>query len=346
MNIQTVAERAGVSAATVSYVLNDQARVAAKTRRIVLHAVKELGYQRGQPGRPRKTADAPKSSKRTLRFALLVAGMPRGRLQAPVYVDVLHGVEEAVREHDKCLVLCHLPPGEKCPSRLLPQTVDGIILFGSCPVTWTGFADRLAGIPVVQIMGLIERDEPWDHVTYRNEAIGKLAADYLVERGHRNCATLCPPPEAGGMMAERGEVFRQRLESAGGVVTAFSAEDTVEEGDTRHELKYEAFGQVVDRLLATRPRPTAVFSPADMLTNALHMLLLQRGIQPGRDLEIVSCNNEELLLRNLHPRPAVVDIHAYAVGYRGVEQLAWRLAHPDLPRVSLALEPELIPARP
>ena len=94
--------------------------------------------------------------------------------------------------------------------------------------------------------------------------------------------------------------------------------------------------------LPRQPRPTGIFFPADMLTSVAYPLLYERGIVPGRDLDVVSCNNEEILLNNLHPKPAVIDIHAAAVGYRAVEQLLWRIEHPLEPKMKSLIDPELI----
>jgi DNA-binding LacI/PurR family transcriptional regulator len=79
-----------------------------------------------------------------------------------------------------------------------------------------------------------------------------------------------------------------------------------------------------------------------MLTAALYPRLHQRGLQPGRDIEVVSCNNEWPLLLGLQPRPAVVDVHGARTGRRAVEQLVWRTQHRDEPRVSVLLEPSLV----
>ncbi|MCF7974969.1 MAG: hypothetical protein K9N55_14220, partial [Phycisphaerae bacterium] len=53
------------------------------------------------------------------------------------------------------------------------------------------------------------------------------------------------------------------------------------------------------------------------------------GIQPGRDLEIISCNNETSLLAGLAPRPISIDIQPETIGKKAVEQLRWRILHPD-----------------
>jgi hypothetical protein len=73
---------------------------------------------------------------------------------------------------------------------------------------------------------------------------------------------------------------------------------------------------------------------------------LQRGgieIGPGK-VEVVSCNNEKPYLVGLDPTPTEIDIRASSIGLRGVEQLVWRLEHPNVPeRIVQTIEPFVAP---
>ena len=52
-------------------------------------------------------------------------------------------------------------------------------------------------------------------------------------------------------------------------------------------------------------------------------------MRAGRDVSVVSCNNEHSLLANLHPSLTTIDVHAEAIGRRAVDQLLWRIRHPE-----------------
>jgi len=82
---------------------------------------------------------------------------------------------------------------------------------------------------------------------------------------------------------------------------------------------------LADRLLALSPRPTGLFAWADMLTAALYPCLHRRGLQPGREISVVSRNNEWPLLFGLWPRPAVVHIQRAKLGRRALEQWLCRM---------------------
>lgn len=342
MNIATIAEKAGVAPSTVSLVLNDKPRVSEATRVAVLKAAKELKYRPGKPGRPRKAPDEAPSRNRTNRIALVVAGVPRSVLRSPVYTDVLHGVEGGIADAGKMMVMRNLPKDEPCPEDLFSQRVDGAIIFGR--LSEPELSRYLPSVPCVRVMGDIDPDGLWDHVSYDNHRLGQLAAEYVLARGHRICAFLgdLPKTATAGLRLdsaiERGWEFRKAVRATGGRVHACSSHALWAADADVQRIDPQRMDKLLDDLISRDPQPTAVFTPSDILVNALHIGLVGRKLQ----MDLVSCNNEQILLANLHPRPATIDIHAEQVGRRGVEQLLWRIEHPDEPRVTEALEPSLV----
>lgn len=100
---------------------------------------------------------------------------------------------------------------------------------------------------------------------------------------------------------------------------------------------------LLDQCLPPHPNPpTALFLSGDVLAPAVCGDLQRRGIHLGREMDVVSCNNEQMLLSHLYPRPATLDIHAERIGQKAVEQLLWRIENPGAPRATTALEPTLV----
>lgn len=307
------------------------------TARAVREAMAELEYEAPPPGQ-RRGYRRPARKRRTGRLALVIPNVKHSVMHAPVYMDVQHGVEQAVRDHGQALLFSHIPHGEPLPGQLAPTKIDGAIVFGDPDDP--GLTRQLQQVPLVRVMGLVDPLAGYDHVTYDNTMVGRLAAEYLTRKGHRHCGFIGGlTPDS--MFGERGADFKRHIAAAGGTVVAESVPDISIVTEQIHQVNRVRMGEILDRLLACEPRLTALFLPADMLTNAAHPLLYERGIVPGRDIEIVSCNNEELLLANLHPRPAVIDIHAETVGYKAVEQLLWRGEHPKEGRVKSLIDPEI-----
>ena len=99
---------------------------------------------------------------------------------------------------------------------------------------------------------------------------------------------------------------------------------------------------LVDRILKSRQRPTALFAPDDSIGAMTARALAARGLALGRDMSLLSCNNESSLLVGIYPSLATIDVHAHEIGRRAVDQLAWRLTHRDATCVDIGLEPSLI----
>lgn len=336
IGIREVAQAAGVAPSTVSLVLNGQGRVAARTRDAVRRAARELKYVPSGRGRPRSR---PRRSSGLEQVALLAAPKP-SMLQSPVYHTVLQGVESALAVRGKALVLRHLPHGQPFLPDFLHGPIGGVIVFGRSELFRSETIQReLLRRPCVRVMGFPETSAHWDHVSYDDAAIGRTAAAHLLARGHRHCFYLGPlAPKAA---PTRGAAFSAAIAAAGGTVFAPGDVGLIVSTEQTHEISHPALMRSVERFLSVRPRPTAAFVAGDMLLPPLYMALLEKGLRPGRDLEIVGCNCELPFLAGLHPRPVSVDIHAKLIGERAVEQLLWRIDHPRAPQVVQLLTPTI-----
>jgi len=315
--------------------MNGKAGVAAETRQAVMETVNQLGYVPRPGGRPRGPKTAPGC---TNMIALVIPGYSRAVLNAPVYMDVLHGVEASLAEAGKTMVLRHLLPEALASAELLPQKVDGVVMFGSSRDEH--LIRRLRGTPCVQVMSAIEPEGLMDHVTYANARIGALAANYLLSRNHRHAAFVVSGRSIS--FDERGEVFKRAMAAGGGTCLEFEDGALLDSSGDFMQANPEHMRVLVDRLLAGNPRPTAVFLAADTLVPGFYAELQRRGVKPGKDLDVIGCNNERILLASLSPRPATIDIHAEQVGRMAVERLLWRLDHPREARMTVALDPTLV----
>ena len=151
-------------------------------------------------------------------------------------------------------------------------------------------------------------------------------------------------PEHPGFSA-RGAAFCAAAQTLGMECTAWVAEKSC--GDAVWGFgRSDATEALTQRLVADKSRPTAVFVPTDEQALRLHPALLRRGIQPGRDLFVLSCDNQEVWLRQMAPRPLSIDLNFDLLGSRAVEQLLTRIAHPEQPPGSRILIPPRLPEPP
>ncbi len=95
--------------------------------------------------------------------------------------------------------------------------------------------------------------------------------------------------------------------------------------------------------LSPAERPTAILVGADSIAVQLYAALRARKLEVGRDLSVLSFNHEQPLVMSLDPVLTTIDIQAEAIGRRAVDQLRWRLAHPEdrLP-TKILIQPRLV----
>ena len=340
MSITRVAKLAGVSSSTVSRVINNHPRVAPETAQSVRKAMEKLGYT------PSDRRPGPKPSLRTrtgaASIAFLVLGTSGSRT-TPAFEGLLHGVSLGANQHDLNLVFTHISDPEHLTSRVLAGRIDGALLHGALP--GKELRERLRGVPTVWLMGNRRRPEWGDQVMPDGYEVGELAAKYLLGRGHRNLAFFNLD---GVHWALRlyGHAFHATATDAEVGGTCERLEQPREAaGAYWHEHSFEAAERLVQRYLALSPRPTGLFVADDMQVALIQPALQRHGVEvaPGK-VEVVSCNNEKPYLVGLNPKPTEIDIRASSIGLRGVEQLVWRLEHPNVPeRIVQTIEPFIVP---
>jgi len=139
----------------------------------------------------------------------------------------------------------------------------------------------------------------------------------------------------------RQATFTARASAAGLEVVPLLA-DQVPHG-YREELV--VYRELAARICDRENPITGVFAAIDFQIPPLYQALDACGAEPGKGIDIIGCDNAPLFLDRLSPRPATLDINLEMVGYRGIEQLLWRMANPDVKnRTKLLVEPVLVPA--
>jgi LacI family xylobiose transport system transcriptional regulator len=266
LTVSTVARIAGVSAATVSKVLNGRAGVAPDTRRRVEALLRQQGYQR------------PEMVQRSPGIEVVFFGM-----QSDLAVDVLHGVEQVAGQHRLAVsfvdVMRQISAGHGWAENLLGRRPTGVITvhLGFTPAQQ--FLLRAGAIPLV---ALDPSDQPTPgvpSVVATNWSGGIDAARHLVDLGHRRIAVITGPTERLAAKA-RLEGVRTALEAAGRALDSrlirsglsFSFEDGL-----AHGLE----------LLRLADRPTAVVCGNDLQAFGVYEAARQVGLRIPGELSVV-----------------------------------------------------------
>jgi len=172
--MQDVAQRAGVSVATVSRVLNGSDKVIEETRERVLQACQELDYSLHLAAQRLRLG-------KTNTICVILPF-----LTLPSIVERLRGVQEALLDSGYDLIPFNVGSPELRDSRLFDlanrSRTDGLLII-SMPIN-NKQAERIANndMPVV----LIDSDKPEiNRVNVDDQEGGRMATEHLVNLGHR-----------------------------------------------------------------------------------------------------------------------------------------------------------------
>lgn len=177
MKMRDVAERAGVSPATVSRVLNGAATVQPEYRDRVLRVIEELGY------RPNRLASNLRRQKAE------IIGVVVSDIENPHFSQMVRAVEDAAYRQGYRVLLCNTDEtAEKQRSYLevlAAERVLGVIIAPSDP-GGAEIGELLdLGIPVVAFDRAV-KDPRADAVIGDNVAGARRATEYLIQAGHKN----------------------------------------------------------------------------------------------------------------------------------------------------------------
>jgi DNA-binding LacI/PurR family transcriptional regulator len=248
-----VARLAGVSSATVSYVVNNGPRpVSDETRQKVIQAIELLNYQPSSVARSLKT-------KKTATIGVIVSDILN-----PILSAVAKGIEDAILPQNYNMILCN---SDEDPDReliflnmLLSKQVDGIILLPTCENQRLLFSIvEQRKIPIVlldrQIVGL-----PVDCLLFENYSGVYQVTQHLIELGHRRIAFIGLPRRLTPGQ-ERALGYERALHDAG---IPFIP-DLMVEGGFKAEEAYE----LVRAIFNLSDPPTALMVSSNRLLNGV-----------------------------------------------------------------------------
>jgi LacI family transcriptional regulator len=314
-----VGRRAGVSRATVSYVLNSvkngRVPISDETRQRVLDAIEELGYE------PDARAQALRSGN-TKTIALIIPD-----LRNPHFCEYATGIEEAARASGYHMLLSSTILNDEYAVDLFKDLTrhkfDGLILTSSfileskeAQATLDQVRNR--GLPIVELSENYGVDsvvaEYWDAT--------KEVMSYLLSLRHRRIGMIYG---VGGheLAEDRRQPYRASLDTAGIPID----DDLIVECGPTIEDGYRAS----KKLLELESRPTVIIAINDLLAIGALRAAADLGLQIPNDLSLVGY--DDIPMANyLVPRLTTVTKNAYLLGTKAFEVLLARIQNPNLPR--------------
>ena len=272
MNLKSLSLKLGMSKTTVSRALNGYPEVSELTRKRVLEAAKEAGYEANPMARSLAVG-------RTNVFGIIYPLMPSD-LGDPMFLGVVGGMSEALEKTKRNLIIAPVSPQNELPSyeqMVKGRRVDALVVSRTLV-----HDERIAylvkkGFPFVA-HGRTDLKQPYAWFDYDNEAGIRMAVGRLLGLGHQRIALMSAPLEFN-FAAQRKRSFIASLQGAGLAA------------DPRHmidnTLDRRSGYQAMQQLLALSPRPSAVIVDNHLSGVGAVRALLDAGLVIGKEMSVI-----------------------------------------------------------
>lgn len=321
VTIRDVALHAGVSHQTVSRVINHSKHVSPKTREKVEASINELGYKPNAIARSMALG----------RTCLLACIAPN--LTDFTFASLVEGAETEARTQGYYLISSSAPNAEILES-LLSELVESRRVSGMIVIN-PYIDERHSYLPEdfpTVFIGSHARKPGISSVTLHDELAGYLAAQHLLDLGHRNIGMVT------GLMVEdcaikRCQGFKKALQEAG----INSNSNLVIEGDWSATSGRNAFLKMVEIGII----PSAIFAQNDRMAIGVIQAAKEQGIRVPEQLSVIGMDDMPLA-SYFDPPLTTLQQDIIKNGSKAAKLLIENIEDPSCLTKSLTINPKLL----
>ncbi len=300
VTLADVANAAGVSASTVSYVITGKRPISPRTRRKVLESIRALGYRR--PG--------DHSSPARNRVGVLAIALPRhSERNAGIETEFIAGATEAARSHHLDLLLLTHDRGSAGLHRVSYSALADAAIVMDVEVDDARLPPLLAShLPAVLVGGEPGEYPGLSHVGFDHAAAGAACVTHLTELGHRSIVHIGPPSRMVSSMS-----FLEGFRNA-------AARRAVRASSHLCGLSEEEITPYVSRLLASEA-PTGLVVDNEAALPLVLAAVEDRGLRIPADVSVIAVCSETVARRQRIPLTTMV-VPGRTLGTLAVEHAA------------------------
>ena len=303
--IHDVAASAGVTATTVSRVLNDHQYVSEETRARVLEIIKELDY------RPRYSARQMRT--RTTRlFGLLTDEIST----SPYGYDVIKGAQDEAWRCNQMILMMTVGRDkqliEEAVGELLEREVEGLI-YASAIYSPVELPDIVTKLPIV-LANCFDKAGRFTSFLADEVTGGYEATKLLLEKGHRRIAFL---------NLTSGPDRNSSIERLIGYKKALKEYRLPFESELLRYTEHVPLAgyRYTNEFLDSENPPTAFFCGNDRTALECYMALKERRIRISDDISVVGYDNYVDICEHLYPPLTTVAMPQYEIGSYAMKHL-------------------------
>jgi DNA-binding LacI/PurR family transcriptional regulator len=329
VTISNVAQKSGVSLATVSLVLNNKPGVASETRTRVMEAAESLGY-------PLKQASASSRGNQLSTLGMIVkTDSDYAPYENPFYSRIIMGIEDGCRRNGIALLFSTLPVDAQnrpveIPPLIYNEAVDGLLMVGA-------FVDEIVTSisgrhtpPIILVDGY-SNTESFDTVISDNFRASYQEVEYLLSKGHQHIGLIGGEPEAYPSLRDRRNGYLRALKEHE-ITETYIANFNINKSKGYDETIW---------LLKEHPQISALFCINDEVAVTAMRAAQDIGRNIPQDLSVVGYDDIYLAV-NATPPLTTMHVDTTAMGRAAVQLLSFRLDNPDTARMTLTITPRLV----
>ena len=325
--IRDVAAAAGVSAATVSYVLNGKKKVSEQTRDVVLDVIRRMEYVPDLNARGLSIKD-------TKLIGVVVPQTEPGStlmFRNNFYSEILGSIEFHARQNGYHVLISATDVTEDYLNLIRERNLDGVIIIGTYQNEFLSQLNQL-DVPVVLVDSYCKYD--WFHeIRIDDQKSSYMAARYVLEAGHRKIALVSGILHEDGVMNKRFKGYQEALADFG---IPYRPE-YVFEGN----VDYDSGVDIAGRIARGKVDVTAVVATADIFAIGLIKGFYEMGIRVPEDISIIGFDDLDISAY-LTPGLTTIKQHISLKGERAVSLLVRNMADPNMAKVEEVLPVRLV----
>ncbi|MDF2821763.1 MAG: LacI family transcriptional regulator [Clostridiales bacterium] len=309
ITMKDVANKAGVSVATVSNVLNNvNKKTTEETRVKVMSVVDELNYKLDM------TARALSSGKSNLVGVFFAKHIIDGKKvpllkENPFYSEALSGIENRLSEKGYQLLVASIDDKDEALDLIRRRMLDAVVIFGMrSDYLWSTI--KKSGVPLVSIDA--HNDQASVNVEMDNEYAGYIATKHLIELGHKKIAFCSKYTDVSELIGGRYKGFLRAIKEGNLNVEdcpIVESEINIEGGEDAGRLLLEKYSDI-----------TAVFTSADIIAFGIIKYYQANGKSVPDDLSVVGFDNLAAC-EYIHPGVTTIKQDIYEKGIKAADIL-------------------------
>jgi DNA-binding LacI/PurR family transcriptional regulator len=315
--LQTVAQEAGVSTATVSQVLRGSGRISEETRKKVLSAARKVNY----------VPDGRAASMRSGEIREI--GLVIQQIANPFNAEVISGVSDQM-EAEGYLVMVLDSGDDPAKQR---RNLEALIRSTRGGLLWVPAMDtpadtlellRTHRIPTVTFLRRV-KGTTFDHVGIENAEATFAATSHLANLGHRHIAFLGGIADVDSRNERIAGYARAMSERGLAPPIVWPCPDTKVAG-------MEAF----IALREDHPEVTALVCNGDMVALGACLAMFRIGLRPGREVSVIGFDDvQDAAIAT--PPLSTLAVAPYDLGRRLAKVLLDRIRDPKMPQVTVTV---------